>query len=103
MRLNAYTLPLIISLLLHALVLGLVFQKWESTHKPRKVEIPQHVQAQIVDFNPRGGRGSAGRGAANYRLAPASGRTGATRGRATPTTGSRAATPGAGACASAGS
>lgn len=53
MRLNAYTLPLIISLLLHALVLGLVFQKWESTHKPRKVEIPQHVQAQIVDFNPR--------------------------------------------------
>lgn len=53
MKLNAYTLPLIISLLLHALVLGLVFQNWESAPKPRQVEIPQHIQAQVVDFNPR--------------------------------------------------
>jgi len=53
MKLNAYTLPLIISLLLHALVLGLVLQNWESVPKPRQVEIPQHIQAQVVDFNPR--------------------------------------------------
>ena len=53
MKLNAYTLPLIISLLLHALVLGVVLQNWESAPKPRQVEIPQHIQAQVVDFNPR--------------------------------------------------
>ncbi|MDQ2077899.1 cell envelope integrity protein TolA [Marinimicrobium sp. ABcell2] len=53
MKLNSYTLPFIISLLLHGLVLGLVLQNWQSAPAPMEVRTPRHVQAEIVDFNPR--------------------------------------------------
>jgi colicin import membrane protein len=53
MKLNEYTLPVVISLVLHGLVLGLVLQNWESAPAPMKVQTPRHIQAEIVDFNPR--------------------------------------------------
>lgn len=53
MKLNDYTMPLIISLGLHVLVLGLVIQNWESSPPQIKVQTPSHVRAEIVEFNPR--------------------------------------------------
>lgn len=50
MKLNAYTLPMLISLGLHALMLGIVTWNWEATPEPSKVERPNFVEAELVEL-----------------------------------------------------
>lgn len=56
MTLKAYTLPLVISLSLHALVFGLMFANWSAQPEPREVKRPQAIQAKIVEFTPKSQR-----------------------------------------------
>lgn len=50
MKLNAYTLPIVISLGLHALVVGIMTWNWESTVKPEKARTPSYVPAKLVEL-----------------------------------------------------
>lgn len=50
MKLNAYTLPIVISLGLHALVVGIMTWNWESIAKPEKARTPSYVQAKVVEL-----------------------------------------------------
>ncbi len=50
MKLNAYTLPIVISLGLHALVVGTMTWNWESISKPEKARTPSYVQAKVVEL-----------------------------------------------------
>lgn len=56
MTLKAYTLPLVVSLALHALVFGLMFANWNSRPETREVKRPQAIQAKIVEFTPKSQR-----------------------------------------------
>ncbi len=56
MTLKAYTLPLLISLSLHALVFALVFSTWDARPEPREVQRPKVVQAKVVEFTPKSQR-----------------------------------------------
>lgn len=56
MTLKAYTLPLLISLTLHALVFALVFSTWESRPKEREVQRPRVVQAKVVEYTAKSQR-----------------------------------------------
>lgn len=56
MTFKAYTLPLVISLTLHALVFGLMFANWSSKSETREVKRPQAIQAKIVEFTPKSQR-----------------------------------------------
>ncbi|WP_024459688.1 cell envelope integrity protein TolA [Marinimicrobium sp. LS-A18] len=56
MTLKAYTLPLLISLSLHALVFALVFSTWDARPEPREVQRPRVVQAKVVEYTPKSQR-----------------------------------------------
>lgn len=56
MTLKAYTLPLVVSLSLHALVFGLMFANWSARPEPREIKRPQAIQAKIVEFTPKSQR-----------------------------------------------
>lgn len=56
MTLKAYTLPLLISLSLHALVFALVFSTWDVRPEPREVQRPRVVQAKVVEYTPKSQR-----------------------------------------------
>ncbi|WP_347331885.1 cell envelope integrity protein TolA [Marinimicrobium locisalis] len=58
MTVKAYTLPLVISLALHALVFGLMFANWSPKSETREVKRPQAIQAKIVEFTPKSQRQS---------------------------------------------
>lgn len=50
MKLNAYTFPIVISLGLHALVVGVMTWNWEPIDKPEKARTPSYVQAKVVEL-----------------------------------------------------
>lgn len=56
MTLKAYTLPLLISLSLHALVFTLVLSTWDARPEPREVQRPRVVQAKVVEYTPKSQR-----------------------------------------------
>lgn len=47
-----FTLPLLISLTLHGLVVAVVLFAWEGRSEPRTIKRPSIVQAKIVEFTP---------------------------------------------------
>ncbi len=56
MTLKAYTLPLLVSLALHALMFALVLANWDARPEPREIKRPQVVQAKVVEFTPKSQR-----------------------------------------------
>lgn len=53
MTLKAYTLPLVVSLTLHALVVGVMVANWDTASEPREIKRPRVVQAKVVEFTPK--------------------------------------------------
>lgn len=56
MTLKAYTLPLLVSVSLHALMFVLVLANWDARPEPREIKRPQVVQAKVVEFTPKSQR-----------------------------------------------
>lgn len=51
--LRTYTLPILISALLHAGVLAMLYVSWEKTAPPRRVATPKYIEAKLVELRPR--------------------------------------------------
>lgn len=56
MSLKAYTIPVLISLFLHSIMLGLLLSAWDTRPEPREVQKPRVVKAKVVEFTPKSQR-----------------------------------------------
>lgn len=48
-----YVFPIVVSLLLHGLMFGLLMANWEKSAPAKKVITPKHIQAKLVELNPK--------------------------------------------------
>jgi colicin import membrane protein len=54
MGIVSYLPAIVVSLLLHALVIGLVFKGWSATEPPKIVQSPAYIKATLVDLKTQG-------------------------------------------------
>lgn len=56
MRLKAYTIPVLVSVFLHAMMLVILLSAWDARPEPREVQKPRVVKAKVVEFTPKSQR-----------------------------------------------
>lgn len=56
MRLKAYTIPVVVSVFLHAMMLVMLLSAWDARPEPREVQKPRVVKAKVVEFTPKSER-----------------------------------------------
>ncbi|WP_341939558.1 energy transducer TonB [Marinimicrobium sp. C2-29] len=56
MRLKAYTIPVLVSVFLHAMMLVILLSAWDARPEPREVLKPRVVKAKVVEFTPKSQR-----------------------------------------------
>lgn len=56
MRLKAYTIPVLVSVFLHAMMLVILLAAWDVRPEPREVQKPRVVKAKVVEFTPKSQR-----------------------------------------------
>lgn len=56
MRLKAYTIPVLVSVFLHAMMLVMLLSAWDARPEPREVQKPRVVKAKVVEFTPKSER-----------------------------------------------
>lgn len=56
MRLKAYTIPVLVSVFLHAMMLVMLLSAWDARPEPREVQKPRVVKAKVVEFTPKSQR-----------------------------------------------
>jgi len=48
-----YVIPIAVSLALHSVVIAVLTLGWEQSAEPRKIKVPQYIEAKLVELKPK--------------------------------------------------